>query len=857
MKQSDLPVLQRLLCAIDAGDLDTLMNLLATPSADLLNHERPRDASYLPPLLRAVARGDRAATDALLAAGARLEVRGPQGRTPLMQACLSRRVGLAGHLWRLGADPLARTEQGTRVIDHAMVCGDRALIERFLALGVAFDHRNESGRNSLHFISQARDPDLLDWALSLTTSALDAVDDQGVRPLDLAGSLPMWRRVLAHRPDLPPNIRLADGDHSIHRHALRATAEIVLALLDSGVDPNLTGRDRSAVLHYAAASGDAALVRALVERGAKVEARNRGNLRALHWAASRGHARVVETLIALRAKVEVKGNSSFIVRETPTPLALAAGNGHLEVARLLLAHGAQPDTLCNSSHETALVKACFRADEAMVDLLLAHGASPNGVCSATAGGIDYFDFPLARAHSAAVVERLVTAGADVNASNRYGETALHWLAEADNDQETQLGALEALLRLGADPRRGDMHGRSPQTRAGGSHATRLLQQYSGRLPPASMSPIQAEREDQQNAYRTGMDALVTLATGNVEVLIERARGAVPGKQLYEAVLHCQGRARVEIVAELLRSADRSAVCYVSADSYDDRRTVLHRMLASLPVGDPDDADWTLYRSVIDRMLLLGARIDAVETLWGDTPLHSLLRASERRQIWIGGDEMALVDLVALLLGAGAKLDIENEDGCCPLDLVRSAAVRNLLRRSGANFGSRHQALFQIIEQGDITELEMALADGVPIESRAARLGDTPLLFAARCNAAAVLRRLVELGADHRALSDGGRSVWHLAAAQGALEALASLSDLAVDGLDAADERGRTPIMDLLDCASGVNERSRREALRNFAARLAGQGARVDHTDADGRSVIDRAGNRDCRTALQRAARTIA
>lgn len=857
MKYSDLIALQQLQRAIDTGDQNGLVSLLAMQPVALLNHERPQDSSYLPPLLRAIARGDLAATDALLAAGATLDIRGPRGRTPLMQALVSRHPELAEHLWRLGADPRARTDQGTRVIDHAMACGDRELIERLLALGEAFDEQNQTGRNSLHFICQSRDPDLLDWALPRTAFGLEAVDDQGMRPLELAGSLEVWRRAQQNRPDLPLNIKLIDGDHSIHRFALRGASAIVLALLDEGVDVNLPGRDRSSLLHYAAASGHADLVRQLVQRGARIESRNRGNLRALHWAASRGHADVVETLIALRAKVEVKGNSSFIVRETPTPLAMAAGNGHLAVARLLLAQGADPDTLCNSSHETALVKACFRADEAMVDLLLAHGASPNGVCSATAVGIDYFDFPLARAHSAAVVERLLAAGADVNASNRYGETALHWLAEADNDNEMQLGALEALLRHGADPRRCDMHGRAPQTRAGGSRATRMLQQCSGPTPPASMSPGQAEREEQQKGYRAGMDVLAALATGNVEFLLEQARGMVPGKQLYEAVLHCQGRARVEIVAELLRGADRTAVTYISADSYDDRRSVLHRMLASLPVGDRDDADWPLYLSVIDRILQLGARIDAVETLWGDTPLHSLLRASERRQSWVGGDEMALVDLVGKLVSAGAPLNLENEDGCCPLDLVRSAAVRSLMRRAGASFGTRHQALFQIIEQGDITELEMALADAVPIEARAARLGDTPFLFAARCNAATALRRLADLGASLNALADGGRNAWHLAAAQGALDALASLSDLSVDGLDAADERGHTPIMDLLDCASAVSDRGRREALRSYAVRLAGQGARVDTKDADGRSVIDRAGNRSCRTALQRAARTAA
>ena len=403
---------------IDEGHRGRLEELLATPPAELLNHERLGDSSYLPSLLRAIARGDLTAVGALLAAGARLDVRGPLGRTPLMQAYHSRHPALAAHLWRCGADPLASNDQGTRVIDYAMACDDLALIEQFLALGAAFDHQNRSGRNSLHFICQSRDPDLLDWALQRTAFGLDAVDDQGMRPLEYAGSLEIWQRAIIHRPDLPINIPLTGGDHSIHRFARRGAAAIV----------------------------------------------------------------------------------------------------------------------------------------------------------------------------------------------------------------------------------------------------RSLQQYAVRLPHTAMSPGQADREERQASYRAGIDAFAELASGNTAFFVERARGAVPGKQLYEAALHCQGLARVEIVAELLRSADHTAVTYISADPFDDCKTVLHRMLASLPVGDDADAGWPLYQSVIATLLQLGAKVDAVETLSGDTPLHSVLRASERRRTWLGGDEAALVDLVALLVDAGARLDVENDDG---------------------------------------------------------------------------------------------------------------------------------------------------------------------------------------------------
>lgn len=492
--------------AIDAGDVAAVRAALPTLPAELLNLELPGQSKYQPALLRAVARGQCEMVESLLAAGAKVDVRGPQRRTPLMQAYQSGRLDLAEWLIEQGADLHAVSESGTRVYDYALSSASLTSLQLRWSADPNLDQRSQRGRGVLHFAAQNPDPAVFEWILGRTRQPLDAIDASGMRPLDYAGSLPVLQRCLALRPDLSPNIVLKDGDYSIHRHARRGVRAVVGWMLALGVELQLTGHDRNTLLHYAAISGSTDLVSLLLERGAKLEARNSASLRPLHYAAEHGQLGVVNLLLAAGAKIDVKGSRQFIIRETPTPLYLAVANGHLAVARRLLEHGADADLLCDSSHDSALVSACTRGDTEAVRLLLSHGASPNGINSAKGDGIDHFYFPLARARNVEIVELLIAAGAEVDARNRERETALHWLAESGDEASDKLGALEALLQHGADPRLTDGHGQLPLARAGGEAAAQLLRRYMQQRPALHLwvaTPASSAPRSDPNAARGG------------------------------------------------------------------------------------------------------------------------------------------------------------------------------------------------------------------------------------------------------------------------------------------------------------------------------------------------------------------
>lgn len=124
-------------------------------------------------------------------------------------------------------------------------------------------------------------------------------------------------------------------------------------------------------------------------------------------------------------------------------LMLAIYHGHLDVARLLLARGADPE-LRNGRGQTPLEGAAFKGDVASATLLLDHGAAA--------------DLP----------------GPD-------GRTPLMYAAMFD-----QVGMVELLLARGASAHRRDAAGGTPYTLAQAMRAQRVLARLAALLVVAAI-----------------------------------------------------------------------------------------------------------------------------------------------------------------------------------------------------------------------------------------------------------------------------------------------------------------------------------------------------------------------------------
>jgi len=129
-------------------------------------------------------------------------------------------------------------------------------------------------------------------------------------------------------------------------------------------------------LYIAAKEGHLAVVKLLLEKGAAIEAKAEDGCTPISTAAFNGHADVVKLLLERGAAVEGKH------KDRVTPLAMAAQQGHLEVVRLLLDKGAVVDAKDNNGF-TPLARAAQIRDGLLarhlevMKVLLAKGANPN------------------------------------------------------------------------------------------------------------------------------------------------------------------------------------------------------------------------------------------------------------------------------------------------------------------------------------------------------------------------------------------------------------------------------------------------------------------------------------------------
>ncbi|PRP96437.1 ankyrin repeat domain-containing protein [Enhygromyxa salina] len=144
---------------------------------------------------------------------------------------------------------------------------------------------------------------------------------------------------------------------------------LVELLLELGADPTL-GDDRAQVpIVWAIVSGgELALLDTLYSAGARTDVVNLDLFNLLHAAAETNRAELVEWLIA--HDVDLEGRT----RHGHTPLHIACGLGHVEVADALLRAGADPRAEADGLDALAIAKQEHKPQS--VELLELHHASP-------------------------------------------------------------------------------------------------------------------------------------------------------------------------------------------------------------------------------------------------------------------------------------------------------------------------------------------------------------------------------------------------------------------------------------------------------------------------------------------------
>jgi len=288
-------------------------------------------------------------------------------------------------------------------------------------------------------------------ALHLAGVPLDAPADVHGRPLLLraaglptAASAGLVRSLLAC--GVAPDAAGADGDTPLHA-AVDAGRQDVAALL-LGAGAMLEARDAlgATALHRAAARGHDTLLQWLLAQGAAADATDSQGHTPLMAARS---AAAAEALLAAAAQA----NAATLAGDTALTLAAARGGAAVPVLQVLLAHGADLDH-ADRLGATALHRAAVASGgAAAVDLLLGAGADPD---DETTDGLTPLMVAARSAHAQAMA-RLLAGGANANARSVNGQTALILAADGRNEPTRDPSfhsrieqVLAALVRAGAD-----------------------------------------------------------------------------------------------------------------------------------------------------------------------------------------------------------------------------------------------------------------------------------------------------------------------------------------------------------------------------------------------------------------------
>lgn len=209
----------------------------------------------------------------------------------------------------------------------------------------------------------------------------------------------------------------------------------VNSFLSKGIDPNYVNEYGESALLFAIMTGDAEVVRKLVSAGADPDSKDTHGTPVLTLASDEGYLDIVKVLLDAGADVNKKDNDGS------TALMEASEKDHIDIVKILLVAGADPDVE-NDNGVTALWMASSNGLAEVSELLL---PLTKNIDAREKYNKSTPLINMARWGKVSTVKALLDKGADMNAQDTQGWTALMWAAK-DNYQDI----VNLLLGKGAD-----------------------------------------------------------------------------------------------------------------------------------------------------------------------------------------------------------------------------------------------------------------------------------------------------------------------------------------------------------------------------------------------------------------------
>jgi len=449
----------------------------------------------------------------------------------------------------------------------------------------------------------------------------------------------------------PPVVKAAESGKLAH---------VLLALrLGASLDTRDVAGDTA--LHTAANWGHAQLVRELADLGATADTMNEKKWTPLVKALKEGKADVVDTLL------EIGADPNFGRERQVTPLTFAKsatdlrklleagadphmvfkdGTGNTLVLsktaakkrdelRLLLEHGARD--LPNAVGWTAWMVAKNAGSDDLVALLEKHGSEPRD-------GWDTSLHAAAQAGDLRRVDALLEEGADVNAINRFGSTAL-----LSALSKSHLDVASRLLDAGADPSLANVYANSPLTFAASKGELAMTE----RLLEAGAPPNEGDDPEDPDAGPRSLGLVLAAAAGHLEIVqrLVEAGANLASKDKFQqtAVFLAGSKGHPDVLRYLLEAGadpnlggrERFSPLLITQGNHhpecvrllveagaDLEKTALFDRTALARVCDHYKNDKPAHGEIV--RILLDAGADFVRLDWQDRSAYDVARSSKNR-----------------------------------------------------------------------------------------------------------------------------------------------------------------------------------------------------------------------------------
>lgn len=396
-------------------------------------------------------RDDLALADRLIRGGASVSAANEYGVTPLLLACTNRSTAMVEKLLAAGATPNAAQTNGVTPLMECARTGAAAAAAALLSRGASADAAHAtSGQTALMWAAAGMHADVVKLLID-RGAAVRARSKGGFTPLLFAarsGDEDATRMLL----DAGADVNDATPEHGSALTVASAGGHERLAmfLLDRGANPNVSDRNGITPLHNAVQRGLTSLVGMRFDESYRVQPPNMPDLvAALLARGANPNARITAN--------DTRGpdGTPFAMRGA-TPYLLAAVAGDAPLMRLLGRSGADPR---------------LGADGGATPLMAAARSACTGSCEFQGANLEVD--PAAAAAALEAVQVALELGADLDAANEDGQTAMHMAAFTGADAVVQL-----LADRGAAVDVQDARGETPWSMAAGlSTVLRYRGQY--------------------------------------------------------------------------------------------------------------------------------------------------------------------------------------------------------------------------------------------------------------------------------------------------------------------------------------------------------------------------------------------